>query len=707
MLNNILRFKWLILSLLAACLLVTALWQLAQPSGVVRGKSAAHPLPDGLTPEQTQAQDLALADPRVTQYTVGHRSEVFGVRRVGPHYPASSVACANADCRQVEIYNFDENAAVVAIVNLDTQRVLEVFHQPGVQPGINQRLMDLAVEITRNDPNIAAEVGRSLADEDIVPMQANLLGTPCNGEHICVASTFGVEGRMIWAFVDLTDEVVVGTRWTKASPIEPGDLERFEPEAVECTDSETLDRAGWTMDYQVTGTDGLRVYNVKYNDVLVMTSAKLVEWHADYGGFGYEDSTGCGGDGGGFPIYPYGGTQILNWLDPTTGAVIGFEVVQDFRMPYWGDFCNYRYEQHFQFYADGRFRVVSGAYGKGCGTNAMYRPVVRIDIAVAGDEGDNFAVWDGANWAAQSTEAWWSQVVDPAQVYQWFVSDTSGDGYYLEPGQGQFGDGGRGDNAFIYVTQHHPDEGDADLGVIGTCCNDDYQQGPETYLDGEAISDQNLVIWYVPQMLTDADPPDYYCWTVKVGDFVPPIGYPCFGGPMFVPTTRAGFVHSGPVAVGAAAVFTDTSAGPEPRTYAWDFGDGVGTSVIKNPTYTYAAPGVYTVTLTVTSPFDGDVFSSTIEAGIAAVAGFSHNGPVYWGTPVAFTNISTGDEPLTYAWDFGDGVGTSSQRDPTYVYALPGVYTVTLTTSNPFGSSTVSSQVEVVAYRTYLPMLGK
>ncbi len=704
MLSKILRFKWLILSLLAACLVVTALWQLAQPSGVVRGKSAAHPLPDGLTPEQTQAQDLALADPRVMQYTLGHRSEVFGVRRVGPHYPASSAACADADCRQVEIYNFDENAAVVAIVNLDSQKVLEVFHQPGVQPGINQRLMDLAIELTRSDPDIAAEVGRSLANEDIMPMQANLVGTPCNGEHLCVASTFGVEGRMIWAFVDLTDEIVIGTGWTKVSPNQPNGSTLFEPELVDCTSSYALERSGWFINYQVTDTDGLRVYDVTYNGAPVMTSAKLVEWHADYGGFGFVDSIGCGSDGSSFAIAPYGDTRILDLRDVADG-VIGFEVIQDFRMPSWGADCNYRYEQHFQFYADGRFRVVSGAYGKGCGTNAMYRPVVRIDIAVAGDEGDNFATWDGANWVAQPAEAWWSQEVNPLNVYQWFVSDTSGAGYYIEPGQGQFDDNGRGDTAFVYVTQHDSGEGDTDLGGLGSCCNDDYQQGPETYLDAEAINDQNIVIWYVPQMLTDAAPPDYYCWTLQ-GEPIP-ITFPCFGGPMFVPTTRASFVHDGPAAVGATAVFTDTSAGPEPRTYAWDFGDGVGTSVIKNPAYTYTAPGVYTVTLTVTSPFDSDVFSTTIEAGFAATAGFNHNGPVYWGAPVAFTNISTGDEPLTYAWDFGDGVGTSAQRDPTYVYALPGVYTATLTTSNPFGSSTVSSQVEVVAYHAYLPILGK
>jgi PKD repeat protein len=47
--------------------------------------------------------------------------------------------------------------------------------------------------------------------------------------------------------------------------------------------------------------------------------------------------------------------------------------------------------------------------------------------------------------------------------------------------------------------------------------------------------------------------------------------------------------------------FTDASTGPVTGR-SWDFGDGIGTSTETNPTYTYADPGVYTVTLTVTGP---------------------------------------------------------------------------------------------------------
>jgi uncharacterized repeat protein (TIGR01451 family) len=47
--------------------------------------------------------------------------------------------------------------------------------------------------------------------------------------------------------------------------------------------------------------------------------------------------------------------------------------------------------------------------------------------------------------------------------------------------------------------------------------------------------------------------------------------------------------------------FTDTSSGAI-TSYNWDFGDGVGSSAVQSPTYTYTVPNTYSVTLTVTGP---------------------------------------------------------------------------------------------------------
>lgn len=692
------RHHWIQWGLLGLALALVAVMALGNPWGAtsVRGKSAALPLTGELTPDQELAQDLALADTRVQAHTVGRRAEVMGVRTVGDHFPAGVAACANAACWQVEIYNFDDDAAVTALVDPAGRQVVEVLYQPGQHPGLNKRLADRALEIALNDPLVVEELGFQPLQADMAPVDGGLVDSACAAGHLCVAPTFQLGDRILWAVVDLTADELAGIAWTDMTPDPPGVSTPFVPEGG-CPPSGAVGRDGWVVAHEVTGTDGLRVYNVSYQGVTVLTSAKLAEWHADYGATGYEDSTGCGGGGGGFPIYPYGLTETRDLLDEDNNY-IGFELVQDFRMSNWGAFCNYRYEQHMQFFADGRFRVMSGAYGKGCGSDAIYRPLVRLDVAVDGDDEDTFSYWDGADWVPVTTETWQLQS-EPytADNYKWRILDASGFGYYLEPGVGQFEPGSDPDNAFIYVVRHYPNEGDTDLGVIGDCCLDNYQQGPHIYLNNESVENTNIVVWYVAQLVTDAAAPDYYCWTVT-GDPNPET-YPCWSGPMFhlnqmAPT--AGFVHNGPIQFGQEAQFTNTSLGSQPMTYAWDFGDGLGTSTEEHPRYMYGMDGEYLVTLTATNDFGVSVYTDTLAVEYPPQAGFTHSGPVALGEAVSFTNSSVGGEPLTFAWDFGDGVGTSMEANPTYTYSAEGDYLVSLTVSNRWGSDVFTATVTIL-----------
>jgi PKD repeat protein len=152
--------------------------------------------------------------------------------------------------------------------------------------------------------------------------------------------------------------------------------------------------------------------------------------------------------------------------------------------------------------------------------------------------------------------------------------------------------------------------------------------------------------------------------------------------------------------------FTDLSAG-EYDTSAWDFGDG-GTSALCNPPHAYTAPGVYTVTLTVSGlgGTDAETKASYIIVYTPAHADFSSS-PTSGLPPLdaTFTNLSDGDF-TTCAWDFGDG-GTSSLCSPTYSYTTPGVYTVTLTASGLGGTDTETKAgyITVEKYRTYLPLI--
>jgi PKD repeat protein len=696
--------KLMIVLLIVGGLTAVIAATIARPVLEVRGKMPAVQISAQMTPEQQLAQELALADGQVQAYATGHRSEVFGVSRVvlGP-YPEALSACATADCRQVEMYLWDEDAAVTAFVNLDTQEVLDVLHQPHLRPGINKRLHDLSIEIATNAPEVIEALGyKPTGEMALAAVDAGLLGTPCGGEHLCVAPTFATDdGRVLWAVVDLTVEELAGTYWTEAAPA--GDFVPFVPE--DCPPPGSVNRDGWTMDYVITGNDGLNVYNITYNGTQVATSIKLVEWHADYGASGYQDSTGCSSGGGGYTIYHYGYTQVLDLLDEESN-VIGFEVVQDFRMSSWGNNCNYRYEQRLRFYNDGSFRPVSAAYGKGCGTNSLYRPVVRINIAINGDANDRFSRWDGSDWQVMETEDYlvpYAEIghgphaIDP-NGYSWLVEDTiTGQGYYIVQDVGQF-DNGEGDNPFLYPVLHHANEGDTDLYVFSSgCCYDDHQQGPHLYLNGENINDANIVLWYVPQALTDATAPDYYCWTVS-GEPNPET-YPCYMGPLFVPTggftPTAGFNHNGPIALGEPAVFTNTTTGTEPITYTWNFGDSSPVSTAENPTHTFAATGDYTVTLTATNETGSDVYSDVVSVGLAPTAAFTHPLTASINELVQFTDQSQGTPPLSYEWDFGDGSAEATEQNPTHSYTQTGTFTVTLTVTNDFGSDIATSSITI------------
>ena len=78
------------------------------------------------------------------------------------------------------------------------------------------------------------------------------------------------------------------------------------------------------------------------------------------------------------------------------------------------------------------------------------------------------------------------------------------------------------------------------------------------------------------------------------------------------------------------------------------------------------------------------------------VANYSTNPNLCLGEDVNFTDNSTGS-PTSWSWDFGDLLGTSAIENPTYNYAASGTYTVTLTTTNPYGSDTYAQTITVNA----------
>lgn len=511
-------------------------------------------LPD-LDQTRLLAEEIAIRDPRFQEDLRSPqgeplRNEIFGV------YPAresdlteATMRCAVARCYRVEMYNYAYNLATVAFVDVDDRLLVAVTKLPEAQPDIPPHLRELAVQIAVNAPEVTDALGfQPQADMAVMASTKTALNrTRCQrSRHLCVAPTFVVGERALWAIVDLTDGALVGVRWTElgqtnGQAVTERSLQNDVVTAMYCEHTTSFERDGWQLDYMLTSSDGLRVSNVRYKEQPVLDSAKLVDWHVSYSsneGFGYSDAVGC-------PVFSQ--AAVIAFQGPTvedirqSGQVAGFALGQKFWSDLWPRPCNYYYEQRYEFYNDGRFRVVAGNVGRGCGEAGTYRPVMRIGLA-----GKNtFTNWNGSGWQDWTIEQWrlQSEGQYTPEGYQYRVLGQSGGGYYIEPGQGQFADGGRGDNAYVYVTLHHAnqDEGDSDIITIGPCCNEGYAQGPEKFINTppEPISDSEIVIWYVPQIKIDAAPGHEYCWadsTLVDGVYVAK-KYPCYAGPMFLPIT--------------------------------------------------------------------------------------------------------------------------------------------------------------------------
>jgi gliding motility-associated-like protein len=149
--------------------------------------------------------------------------------------------------------------------------------------------------------------------------------------------------------------------------------------------------------------------------------------------------------------------------------------------------------------------------------------------------------------------------------------------------------------------------------------------------------------------------------------------------------------------------FNGLSTMPGTLTWDWDFGDG-NTSSQQNPVHTFVpANGAYTVKLKVlSSAVCGFVQRARIikPRGIISNVDFDFvrrcdSGYVRFINKTAYLQEVTGQ--LT--WDFGDG-NTSSDLNPIYTYAQPGLYTVKLklTATNPCFNDSMLLTVDMQSF---------
>ncbi|HMS41037.1 MAG TPA: hypothetical protein PKE69_12480 [Pyrinomonadaceae bacterium] len=503
---------------------------------------------EGLDERQSAAQNLAIKDERFLRETRDKTSnesllnEIFGVYPLRESdFIQQTQTCRQSKCFRVEMYNFALNLTTNAVVDTNQQKVLVVTRVPSSQPDITAHLTEIAKHIATNANEVKIALGGSAENPLMANTKTSLNRTKCErSNHLCVAPTFVSGEKALWAIVDLTDLNLVGIRWTQVGStgqaVTQKTLQNSVLTAKYCEQNNAVEKNGWKLNYMLTNSDGLKISEVSFNGKPILTSAKLVDWHVSYSnseGFGYSDAVGC-------PYFSQ--AAVVAAVEPKVSDIKdGFSLTQKYYSDGYPTPCNYSYEQRYDFYSDGRFRVVVASLGRGCGNDGTYRPVTRIAFAEAQN---NFAEWSGNDWKNWQTEAWQNQKSETTYTkenFQYKIANSSNQGFYVEANRGQFGDKGRGDNAFVYVTKSFPDrdEGESDLVTIASCCNTDYKQGPEKFIEPqpEPINNSPLVVWYVPQLKNDSEKGKEYCWAESVVEngIYKVKEYPCYSGAMFVP----------------------------------------------------------------------------------------------------------------------------------------------------------------------------
>ena len=480
--------------------------------------------------------------------------------------------CKNITCYQATKYNFVTNTTTRAIVDVDNKKVLQIDRYRDKQPDISQRLKKIAQAIALYSPEVKEVLGGTpkLKDMSMANVRSSVNNSPCeNKNHLCVAPTFSYHDKekALWAVIDLTDMKLAIAKWaglgktTTPSCIAERTLQNRLIMQKYCQQNNHYESMGWKFDYRITGSDGLEIINAYFKNKEVIKSAKIVDWHVAYRGlgdvdtstesivagrrieyvkgknsdfyFGYNDAMGC-------PMFST--SVVLSFNAPQIKDIvknnkkIGFYITQDFRNPKWPMACNYRYENRFEFYKDGSFRVVGVNKGRGCGDNAVYRPVMRIDVFNGDEEFYKYQNSSWQKWLVENRDFQYKAKEYYQDKYLYKIVSKKR-GYYIEPNRGQFKDNSRGDNATLFATLFKESEGAEDLLTLGSCCKLD-EDGVEQFMSqNETIDKKDIVLWYVPRIKNDSRKGDEYCWAdtvIENGNLVIKI-YPCIVGAKFVP----------------------------------------------------------------------------------------------------------------------------------------------------------------------------
>jgi hypothetical protein len=465
--------------------------------------------PSGYLLDTERARSLALADPGLQATLAGKEAEFLAAvpLTAGEARYWQDEGCGRLNCAFVTLYNYTDKGTVEAVVNLDNDEVLGHWTNAAARPGGSSEVLPEAMAIAAADAQVRAILGENIgaADPLMIPMSAWLDNDDCRQEW-CVDLTFhdpSGTGRIFHVFVNLEQQQVARTFYTRAR----ADRSAAEPLAQRDAFTDGChEQDGWNVCWEMTANDGINFRDATYNDQLVFSSAKIGQieaWYPSWPG-GYRDEIGFAAT-----VPPFGGTTIEDLGD-------GFEIGQVFtEFTRWPNcICCYRYEQLLRFFADGRFELHFISHGPGCDDLSIYRPFWRVDLDLDGPEDDQVWLFDGTQWMEQleefetfplvedlSPEGHKLATFDGDLHYRWSMARTDPLGL---------------DAGLLFLLQQKPLEGD---GPITTGPGDTFIP-PRQWIDGDALSGENIVLWHVPLLNTKKGGP-WWCMPDPDPEFSP------------------------------------------------------------------------------------------------------------------------------------------------------------------------------------------
>ena len=132
------------------------------------------------------------------------------------------------------------------------------------------------------------------------------------------------------------------------------------------------------------------------------------------------------------------------------------------------------------------------------------------------------------------------------------------------------------------------------------------------------------------------------------------------------------------------ALSASSNGGDGLGNFTWNFGDGSPAQYGPSQDHVFAAPGSFSVQVTV-ADLNRTAMASVVVTSVAPLSlhltAPTTTGEV--GIPFRFTaDLVGGSAPITVSWSFGDGVGAHGGLVQNHSYARAGSYTVTLSASD-------------------------